>query len=116
MLLPGGGQCQGVGGQWDLDSLLQELMLALVGYTADIFVDSSTDNPRCMRVAVSAMPTHQPVLCVCTSFALCCKTQAVLRIGCLLSCCSSAEIEHPDRCTISLAPDIVLADDVNRSV
>lgn len=62
------------------------------------------------------MPTHRPVLCVCTSFALCLQTQAVLCAGCPLLCCSSAEIEHPDRCTISLAPDIVLADDVNRFV
>jgi hypothetical protein len=32
--------------QWDLDNLLQELMLALVGYTGDIFVDNSNHDPR----------------------------------------------------------------------
>lgn len=32
--------------QWDLDSLLQELMLALVGYTGDIFVENSNADPR----------------------------------------------------------------------
>lgn len=64
MLLPGGGQqCQGMGGQWDLDSLLQELVLALVGYTGDIFVDSSTDNPRCP--ARCCVPTHTTLYSVC---------------------------------------------------
>jgi hypothetical protein len=32
--------------QWSLDNLLQELMLALVGYTGDIFVDNSNHDPR----------------------------------------------------------------------
>lgn len=32
--------------KWDLDSLIQELMMALVGYTGDIFVDSSDQDPR----------------------------------------------------------------------
>jgi hypothetical protein len=32
--------------KWDLDSLIQELMMALVGYTGDIFVDSSKQDPR----------------------------------------------------------------------
>lgn len=38
------GAAQGI--QWGLDDLLQELLMALVGYTGDIFVDNSNDDPR----------------------------------------------------------------------
>ncbi len=36
-----------LGIEWSLDDLLQELIVALVGYTGDIFVDSSEgSDPR----------------------------------------------------------------------
>jgi hypothetical protein len=31
---------------WDLESLIQEIMMALVGYTGDVFVDSNNKDPR----------------------------------------------------------------------
>lgn len=39
------------GVQFDLQSLLQDLLLALVGVTGDIFVDSSAQDPRCRLCA-----------------------------------------------------------------
>lgn len=44
------------GVQFDLQSLLQDLLLALVGVTGDIFVDSSAQDPRCVAWYCLASP------------------------------------------------------------
>jgi hypothetical protein len=104
--------------QWCLDDLIQELMAALVGYTGDIFVDNSSNlDPRYSPYTSCAgllfmIITYQQQACIPINVAVGAATDTSF----LWSACSCTEVEHPEHCTIGLAPDVVLADDVNRCV
>lgn len=86
----------GEDGAFCLQDLLQELLMALVGYPGDVFVDSSSDHDRRAADNGGGMAAGAAL-----ALNARCHYPCACRLG--------GEILPPEACTLQLAPDLAWA-------